>query len=267
MQDNRFDTITRTFASGVSRRSALRGFGGGLAALGAARFSHAGAQEATPAASPAASPVSNVAGFGQEFLFVQTFTGGTWAAKAGEDGVYTLSLAGSAAQTVYFSDRPERIVGTVPTERFLATLGFLPDNPPNAALVTDSGGDEDVLVLELFNPAYDADAGTLTYDARVLEDYQEEGLQFVAERQQDAGLPDSFGQTSLYIDNCNDINSCYDTDLNVVGPVPGAPIGTCWQWSALQCLPCSGASLNDLNVLCTETYPTQCADGCYVSVE
>jgi hypothetical protein len=32
--------------------------------------------------------------------------GGTWAPKAGADGVYTLTLSGAAAQTIYFSDRP-----------------------------------------------------------------------------------------------------------------------------------------------------------------
>ena len=42
------------------------------------------------------------------------------------------------AATIYFSDRPERIFGDLPTQEFLDTLGFTPDFPPNAALITQA---------------------------------------------------------------------------------------------------------------------------------
>src|SRR5262245_1489539 len=86
------------------------------------------------------------------------------------------------------SDRPDRIVGTVETARFLEALGFTPANPPNAALVVRTpAGERDVLVVELFNPVYtedfSADGGvSVMYEARVLDAYQGEELdQWAAE--------------------------------------------------------------------------------------
>ena len=53
-------------------------------------------------------------------------------------------------QTLYFSDRPDRIVGTSPTSQFLQALGFTPDDPPNAALVLENAsGETDIAVVEL----------------------------------------------------------------------------------------------------------------------
>ncbi len=140
-------------------------------------------------------------------MFVQTTKGGMWAPKNGEEGVYTLTLTGLPAQTVYFSDRPERIVGTQSTSDFLAALGFGEENPPNAALVTNTDKGEDILVIELFNPVYtegESESGaTLTYDARILENYHETNLGGVAALQSalDA-MPASFDSASLFIDDC-----------------------------------------------------------------
>lgn len=91
--------------------------------------------------------------------------------KAGENGVYTLTLTDTPDQTVYFSDRPARVVGVAPLQQFLDGLGFSPQNQPNAALVAQTAIGEDVLVIELLNPRNDEAAHTLTYDARVLENY------------------------------------------------------------------------------------------------
>lgn len=265
MDANRFDVLTKTFTERrLSRRTALASAAAGLAVTGLAHLGlrQAVAQDASPAASPAAEP-----GFGQEYLFVQTFGGGTWQPKTGEQGAYTLTLTGGTAQTVYFSDRPERIVGTTPMQQFLDGLGFTPNNPPNAALVTQTNGDEDVLVIELLNPVYDAAGGTLTYDARVLEDYQGEGLAFVAARRDDATLPEQFGAASLFIDDCPDIVNCYREAQGIpqqVGALPGGPIGTCWHTKDLQCLPCNGESLSYYGNICNNTYPDACNGGCSV---
>jgi hypothetical protein len=70
-------------------------------------------------------------------LLVQSFQSGSLAAKAGEQGRCTVTLKRGLGQTIYFSDRPGRIVGTIPTDRFLSVLGFSPDNPPNAALLVE----------------------------------------------------------------------------------------------------------------------------------
>ena len=76
-------------------------------------------------------------------------------------GVYTLSLEGSLGDTVYFSDRPARRVGLIPTAVLLEQLGFTPADPPNAALVAQTADGEDILVVELMNPRYDEAARPL----------------------------------------------------------------------------------------------------------
>ena len=104
---------------------------------------------------------------------MQSFEGGTIAPKDGADGTYTLTLEHGLGQTIYFSDRPERIVGASPTPSSSPGSGFSPDNPPNAALVVDDGnGGTDIAVIELTNPAYDEASFTATYDATVLQDWE-----------------------------------------------------------------------------------------------
>ena len=193
----RFDRLARACARRLSRRAALRRAGAGLvvaaAGAGGLRRSRA-AQDATPLAG---TPV--VGGAGGEFLFVQSFAGGTYRPKAGEAGVYELTLTGGTGQTVYFADRPGRDAGTVPTPRFLDSLGFGGD-PPNAALVAQTDAGEDVLVVELTAASLDEAGGTLTYEARPLAGEAGERLASLAARQADQELADSFGAASLFID-------------------------------------------------------------------
>ena len=199
MDPTRFDTISKLFASRRTRRGATAG---GLA--GAPVGARAFAQDATPAVGPWATVSRTDLGPpAPEMLYVQPFDGGTWAPKAGEDDVYTLTLTGAAAHTVYFSDRPERIVGLAENQQFLDGLGFSPNNPPNAAIVAphEDGDGQEILVIELLNPAYDADAGTLTYDARVLADYGKHDLAHLARQQQDYEIGETFGAGSLFIDD------------------------------------------------------------------
>jgi hypothetical protein len=168
MDPTRIDRLGTRFASRSSRRQALATSGATLAAAGLLTSRRTSAQDATPAPFPSdPHPSADAAGTDPEFLFTQTFDSGTWAPKDEAAGTYTLTLTGAAAQTTYFSDRPERVVGLAPTQQFLDGLGFTPANPPNAALVTQTaGGESDILVLELIDPVYDANAGTLTYEAR-----------------------------------------------------------------------------------------------------
>src|SRR5690606_7035606 len=132
MNPTRFDTISKLFASRKTRRSAIAG-GASLAAASVASVGgRAFAQDATPVALPD-DPHSSAdeAKVSPDFLFVQPFDAGTWTPKDGEDDVYTLTRTGAAAHTVYFSDRPERIVGLAENQQFLDGLGFSPNNPPN----------------------------------------------------------------------------------------------------------------------------------------
>lgn len=260
MDHQQFDRLTRGVANRLSRRTALRGGGLGIAsALFGAGSLDAAAQaspvaEATPAGSELGSEAEDDAS-----LFVQTFDSGTWAPKAGEDGVYTLTLTDAPEQVIGFSDRPQRQVGLIPTDTFLNELGFTLDNPPNAAVVIPGQDGNDVLVVELLNPVYDPDAGTVTYDAIILEGYEEEGLRYLAQQQNDYEIPAEFGSGSLFIDDCPDGLVYCMNPRSLVTCAPAETItnvGMCWNWLALNCVPCKDRGAQ----LCNETFPDVCAN-------
>jgi len=138
------------------------------------------------------------------YLFVQAgFSDGTL--EPNGDGTYQLTLDGAPEQTVFFSDRPDRVAGAMPTERFLEVLGFSPDNPPNAALVIQIDADTTaVIVFELTAPVYDPEAASLTYTAVLLEGFEqlvETGVGFVEQPLTADSLPEEFGASSLFIDS------------------------------------------------------------------
>lgn len=102
----------------------------------------------------------------EESMFVQTATGSTSAAG-------TLTLTGVTASTLYFSDRPERVVGHLATVDFV-DLWAVGDNsfetdPPNAVLSFLTAGDaapQDVVVV-IKDPQLSG--GNLSYTIDVLE--------------------------------------------------------------------------------------------------
>ena len=255
MNPSRFDSISRLFANRQTRRQVVAG----SAAIAATVFtaSHLSAQESTPFDLPAFDPAdphpsADDATHDPMFLFDQPFEAGTWAPKEGEEGTYVLALTGASANTVYFSDRPERIFGLAPTGPFLDSLGFTPSNPPNAALVAqrEDGSDQEVLVIELLNPAYDGE--TLTYDARVLADYHEVGLAHAARQQNDYLLPETFARGSLFIDDCSSFD--YECRSDLDGSTKGRLTGsTCWNDQLRTCVVC-----DDTRQVCMEQFP----DGC-----
>jgi hypothetical protein len=103
----------------------------------------------------------------EEAMFVQTAQG------IDSDGK-TLTLRGITPSTLYFSDRPQRVVGHMTTTDFV-DLWAIGDNsfesdPPNAVLAfLEPGADvpEDVVVV-LKQPTLDG-AGELSYSIEVLE--------------------------------------------------------------------------------------------------
>lgn len=261
MNPERFDRVATRFAELRStRRAALMRGGAGIAgvSIAAAGIGSIRAQDATPEAVESVYP--NAGHEGTEFLFVQSFEGGTYTPKDGEAGVFQLALTGASKQTSYFSDRPERIFGLLSTASWLEGLGFTPDNPPNAALVVETeDGEKDILILELLNPVYDESTGTLTYDVRLLADYEGDGLAYAALQQTDFELDSDFGHGGLFVDGCNDGRVyCHQRNKDgsmgpAVGPSPMTPF--CFDLSTSKCLPCSGA-----NAICAAAYPAQCLD-------
>jgi hypothetical protein len=200
-----------------------------IAKLFAARREAAAARDATPGAAAAARK--------RTYLFLQSFESGSITQEAGNPDTYTLTLAHGLGQTVYFSDRPDRVVGAGPTAQFLQGLGFSPANPPNAALVVETGaGDTDVAVLELYSPAYDAASRTATYEVRPLAAWERElGVRFTEAPTDLATLAPAFGAAQLFIDDCADAPVvCNGSGGEYVGEFPVQ--GYCYNFP--ECHPC-----------------------------
>ncbi|HEV2067894.1 MAG TPA: hypothetical protein VGR08_13780 [Thermomicrobiales bacterium] len=267
MNPHRFDALTTTLGVRLSRRrsfqSTILGLAAGLTGSAALRASD---QEASPSAT-LDSPAHPV------FLFVQTSTSGSFTANpaAGTPAIdgtpspgggaeYLLTLQGHGGGTVYFSDRPERIFSEASTQAFLDGLGFSPANPPNAALVTQTeAGTDAVEVVELLNPTYDESTGMLTYGARILSEYEGEGLAHVAANRQDAELPKTFGRSSLFIDDCpGETISCNTYDGTCQGDIG---VGGCWNYRRVQCEICP-RDPGFYDELCNDTFPDQCKGEC-----
>ena len=250
MDDDRFDRFTKLVTWRLSRRAAVHHGAAGLAAatVAAVRFRAASARNmpASPVAFPSAVPEASL-------LFVQSFAASTLTPKPGETGVFTLKLSRELGQTLYFSDRPERIVGTMPAQTFLDQLGFSASNPPNAALVVATGNngrdDESVLIVELLNPRYDAVTRSTIYDVHLLSDYGRIGLRFDREPQWSLQDAQTYGASTLFIDNanytCGQLNVwCYteptDGTCNNVGQI--GPMKFCYNSGDRACEPCTGDS-------------------------
>lgn len=182
---------------------------------------------------------------GPAMLFVQTYQSGTVAPVEGRDDRYTLTLSRGTGQTVYFSDRPDRIVGSNPTPQFLEALSFPADNPPNAALVVETAsGESDVAVIELFRPLYDPESQGVTYEVAVLSNWERSlDLGFTEAPTDLASLVPSFNSAQLFIDDCPDMPmDCVDrSDTN--GPTVATidnqeHHGFCYSYLYGACLPC-----------------------------
>jgi hypothetical protein len=99
-----------------------------------------------------------------EYLFVQNSSQASLA-----DGL--LRLSGINPSTLYFSDRPERIVGHVATKKFVdhwasGADSFMSD-PPNATLSVASGDLSEEVVVVLRDP--ELQGADLLYQVEVLE--------------------------------------------------------------------------------------------------
>lgn len=99
-----------------------------------------------------------------DYLFVQN----TMAVSL-KDGV--LTLKGVTADTLYFSDRPERIAGRITTKKFVDDWANGNDSfkkdPPNAVLSILGGASLLDIVVELQNPRLED--GNLFYDVTVID--------------------------------------------------------------------------------------------------
>ena len=115
-----------------------------------------------------------------EYLFAQTATGFSVVPNG------RITLHGVSATTLWFSDRPYRLTGHLPTDEFVTSWGegedSFADTPPNAVLSIFEDDAVNDLVVVLSDPIL-AD-GDLTYAAEVSE----------------GDLAPSSGPVSLFID-------------------------------------------------------------------
>jgi hypothetical protein len=246
MDTNHFDQMTKLIARRrLSRRQAFSTVAPALTAglLGVAGIRQASAEDVS--ATPSAGEAEKLT-----YMFVQSFQSGSIGPKEGSDDTYTVTLEQGTGQTIYFADRPSRDVGTVATGQFLQGLGFSEDNPPNAAIVIDTGdGETDIAVVELLNPDVSADGTGVTYDVQFLDNW-EDSLEW-GFSEAPADLPQiatDFGAAHLFIDDCPSVNiTCCPASRHgglmqtcelgsSVGTISDVPF--CWHLGLLWCEPC-----------------------------
>lgn len=140
-----------------------------------------------------------------ELLFVQTATSGTFIPIAGEKYTFELVLNNAAPDTIYFSDRPERVTGLAPMEDFLKKFNWKGDgdDPPNAALVLSRASEnQDVMLLELMEPNYDKANNVLKYKTKTLmADNGSERFYGCFGSRADENISQSFNHVALFIDS------------------------------------------------------------------
>ena len=107
---------------------------------------------------------------------------------------YSLELNDVSDKTILFSDRPDRIVKSMSTSDFIGNWSIGADSykmdAPNAVLVIDDQEEQDIVIVELFNPVYDSNNQTLKYE-------------ITPDNTTSIDLLNEFGQTTLVIDGCN----------------------------------------------------------------
>jgi hypothetical protein len=173
------------------------------------------------------------------YMFVQNAQSGTLVPAAGMDNLYALTLVGVAPQTIAFSDRPERVVVQAPMQKFLDGMCFSPENGPNAALeILDANEEEDVAVVELFDPEYDALNQTLRYNVSIIE---QRDLSYASFNERaDKALPETFGPAALFIDDCRDasVDCCRDIFCYTYNGCDSISTGCCWYPGEFKCHAC-----------------------------
>lgn len=196
MPDAETDAKSEQFAS---RRSLVRGALLTVGAIGVAGIvpgQGVGAQDATPTEE----------GDGVSLLFVQSgFTSGSL--DKATDGVrsWRLQFEGAPDHTLYFSDRPDRIVSAMPTSQFVGEFDFSEANPPNAALVMQHEDRSEIVFLTLTAPEYDATTGRLAYISTLLDTsgLPESSFEVSGELHSITADFMEFGSSSLFIDSKN----------------------------------------------------------------
>jgi hypothetical protein len=272
MDGARFDAISKTLAQRrFGRRQALR-----ATLAGSAGMVFGLAAESADAAQGSTDEIS--------YLFVQAFGSSEISPKPDQPDSYTVTLSEGIGHAFYFSDRPDRIAGLVPTEVMLQRLGFQQGNDPNAALIAERpdadghDGWEQVLMVELSNPSYQPESRALTYDV-VIVPGSESLSAFEGTTIDVPAAATTFGPTHLFIDTVENKNNVpcgtYEVGCFLPGSDSGDPglnatpvglVGTdlyvTTEGSHNVCQPSSGCAA--LEETCNATY-AECGGNCFAA--
>lgn len=132
-----------------------------------------------------------------EVLAVQTAASGTHA-PMGDGGAFVLILQQVHPRVVVFSNRPERLSTTMSIDQVIDLFWNSDEVSPDAALEVIVGGKQRVVSLELSAPQYDADTGTITYQAQPLPELSNEFQHLKNSFTID--VPPTFADPTLFID-------------------------------------------------------------------
>ena len=129
-------------------------------------------------------------------LFVQMATSGTFTET--DDG-HLLVLEGINEQTIYYSDRPNRVAGHMSTDELVKkwTSGddSFESNPPNTVMaIVEPDGTQNAITIALTKPVYDLEAMQMQYSVYIIADEVD------AANQVDVSFPETFGDVALFID-------------------------------------------------------------------
>lgn len=149
---------------------------------------------------------------GARFLFIQGAQSGSISQVNATTS--TLELSDVSDKTIFFSDRPNRIVGSANTTDFIGNWSIGKNNfaedPPNAVLILDDEVEQrqDFAIIELFNPEYDPEADTLGYEITP---------ENATTTTSSIDLPGEFGQSTLIIDNSDNEKWTAQQDCEIKG--------------------------------------------------
>jgi hypothetical protein len=132
-------------------------------------------------------------------LFALDAKQGALAPLAGKPDMYRLVLEGVRARAIYFTDRPEREVGTVAVRPMLRRL-FANDSPAPNAAVNASAAKRGQLLMGIEISGWHYDAGHRKLTLRIL--HLPQGGRTIGHVREDVVLPRSFRDVSVFIDDC-----------------------------------------------------------------
>ena len=136
------------------------------------------------------------------FMLVFHAQRGSLAPDANKPGAYNLTLRGTDRTAVFFSDRPQRLVGNIPVSlltRKWSAMGFAADAPVAAAVVNSGTPDQQTLVVALDEPVWDDGTLTLSFSAVEADGLELAPLAFSGQ-QSGRQLPAAFTSIDLYLD-------------------------------------------------------------------